>query len=170
MDEHTGLADPIEAEWWLYEQVGRQDALAVALVDIDDMRGINDAHGHLFGNVVIGRLAELLRDATGTSDLAARFGGGKFLHAGPGDFLLAWPGDEATDAAYEADELRVRFRELEFSLGDGKQPGRFTLSAGVAGLEAAHRSRRRDLAGLLMAAQEACWAAKRDGGDRVRIA
>jgi diguanylate cyclase (GGDEF)-like protein len=163
MDERTGLPDHIEAESGLFEQVTRHDALAVALIDVDDMRGINDTHGHAFGDVVLRRLASLVQAAAGTRDLAARLRGD--------EFLLAWPGDDVIDAAHEADGLRARFRELRFPIGDGEPFHGLTLSAGVAGLEHVQRSRRQDLTtALVMAADEACLAAKRHGGDRVRIA
>jgi GGDEF domain-containing protein len=65
----------------------------------------------------------------GDHDLAARVGGDHDLAArvGGDEFLLAWPGDDATDAAHEADDLRVRFRESEVELGNGAPVGGFTL-------------------------------------------
>ncbi len=134
----------------------------MALVDVDDMRAINDSYGHAVGDVVLRRLTELMRDATGANDLAARVGGE--------EFLLAWPGDDATDAAHEADDLRARFHELDVGLGNGVQVGGFTLSAGIADVASLRHARDGNIAeSLLGAAEDALSAAKRDGGDQVRV-
>jgi diguanylate cyclase (GGDEF)-like protein len=167
VDAHTGLANRREADVWLNRHCRRADlrdeALSIALIDIDDMRTINDSHGHRIGDVVLRRLADSLRKAVGANDLAARFGGE--------EFLLAWPGDDADEAAEQADALRLRFHELEIELENGTRAGGFTLSAGVAQLSTLSREERdREIVErLLQNADTALYSAKEAGGDRVRI-
>jgi diguanylate cyclase len=142
----------------------RDEALSVALIDIDDMRLINDSHGYAVGDLVLCRLADLLRDATGARDIAARFGGE--------EFLIAWPGDDAQEAADQADAIRLRFHGMEVELADGRRAGGFTLSAGISQLSTLSRNDRRWELGwrrLLDNADAALWAAKKAGGDCVRI-
>lgn len=53
--------------------------LAVAFIDLDHFKRINDRHGHLFGDRVLIRFAELTRRHLGEQDMAARLGGEEFL-------------------------------------------------------------------------------------------
>jgi len=168
VDTLTGLTNRRAAEKWLERLCQRADlrdeALSVALFDIDDMRVINDSYGHVFGDLVLRRLADLLRDATGARDIAARLGGE--------EFLLAWPGDDAQEAADQADTVRLRFHELEVELDDGGRVGGFALSAGVSQLSTLSPSDRRGELGcrrLLENADAALYAAKEAGGDCIRI-
>jgi diguanylate cyclase (GGDEF)-like protein len=141
----------------------RDEALSIALIDIDDMRTINDSYGYVVGDTVLTRLGDLMRRAVGADDLAARFGGE--------EFLLAWPGDDADEAALQADALRVRFHELEVELEDGSRAGGFTLSAGVAQLSTLGREERDRgiVEALVRNADSALQQAKEGGRDQVRI-
>ncbi|HXN22641.1 MAG TPA: diguanylate cyclase [Candidatus Dormibacteraeota bacterium] len=53
-------------------------SFAVLLLDLDDLKKINDRHGHLVGSHALGRLANILRLHCRTTDLAARYGGDEF--------------------------------------------------------------------------------------------
>ncbi len=167
VDTLTGLTDRSAAEGWLDRLCQRADlrdeALSVALIDIDAMRVINDSFGISVGDLVLRRVADLLRDATGARDIAARLGGE--------EFLLAWLGDDAGEAAEQADTVRVRFHALEIELEDGGRAGGFTLSAGVAQLSTLSRNDRYGNLGwrLLENADAALHAAKEAGGDRIRV-
>jgi diguanylate cyclase (GGDEF)-like protein len=168
VDTLTGLTNRRAAEEWLERLCQRADlrdeALSVAMIDIDDMHTINDAYGVAVGDRVLRRVADLLRDATGARDIAARFGGE--------EFLIAWPGDDAQEAADQADTVRVRFHDVEVELDDGGRAGGFTLSAGVSQLATLSRDDRpgeRGRTKLLDNADAALYAAKETGGDCVRI-
>jgi diguanylate cyclase (GGDEF)-like protein len=168
VDTLTGLTNRPAAEAWLDRLCQRADlqdeALSVALIDIDDMGVINDSYGHAVGDLVLRRVADVLRDATGARDIAARFGGE--------EFLIAWLGDDAQEAADQADTVRVRFHELEVELDDGGRAGGFALSAGVSQLSTLSPSDRHGEPGyrrLLDNADAALHAAKEAGGDCIRI-
>ena len=52
--------------------------MAVALIDIDHFKAINDSYGHIQGDVVLNRIASLVREAARGADIAVRFGGEEF--------------------------------------------------------------------------------------------
>ena len=63
--------------------------LAVALIDVDDFKNVNDVYGHLVGDEVLRRLAATLATACRGTDVAARYAGDEFLLVLPGADLLA---------------------------------------------------------------------------------
>jgi len=50
----------------------------LVMVDIDYLKAINDSHGYEAGNVVLQHIANVLKDEVRTTDVACRYGGGKF--------------------------------------------------------------------------------------------
>jgi diguanylate cyclase (GGDEF)-like protein len=128
--------------------------LSVALLDVDHFKALNDARGHLAGDMVLRELAARVRPQVRQEDLFARYGGEEFALA-----LVETPHPEAVVAA---ERIRSLIREGRF--GTGSAPVRVTVSIGVAttcgepGL---------DPAALLKAADERLYAAKRGGRDRV---
>ncbi|MGA0611154.1 diguanylate cyclase [Caldimonas sp. KR1-144] len=83
MDGLTGLSNRrhfnayLEAEW--LRAAREQDPLSLLMVDIDDFKAYNDNYGHLAGDEVLKRVAEVMRaHAKRPADLAARFGGEEF--------------------------------------------------------------------------------------------
>src|SRR3954454_5713747 len=78
---------------------GSASGAAIALVDVDHFKRINDTHGHLGGDVVLREIARRLKDATRPCDVTSRWGGEEFC------ILL----DEITDEA-ELQTLVERLR------------------------------------------------------------
>jgi diguanylate cyclase (GGDEF)-like protein/PAS domain S-box-containing protein len=102
-DELTGLASRAMFEELLGQSIQRAElhasAVAVAVVDVDDFRLINDSLGRQQGDELLKAIAERLREATRETDLVARRGGDRFL------LLLA---DLPRDAeGFEAAMIRV---------------------------------------------------------------
>jgi len=96
--------------------------VAVALIDVDHFKRINDSLGHEAGDRVIQRVSELLRNALRGADLVGRIGGDEFV------ILLELPDEAAT---------QVLRRILETVRGSAiavhaQQPVQVTLSVGVA--------------------------------------
>jgi diguanylate cyclase (GGDEF)-like protein len=58
--------------------------VSVAIIDVDGFKSINDSRGHVDGDVVIQRLAQLLLDASEPGDSVARYGGDEFSIVRPG--------------------------------------------------------------------------------------
>ena len=97
--------------------------LAVALIDVDDLKWVNDTFGHAAGDEVLRAVAEMLRTQTRGIDLAARYGGD--------EFALLLP-ETDTAGALEAAE-RFHLALAAKAPGDGRTfPKDVTASIGVA--------------------------------------
>jgi diguanylate cyclase (GGDEF)-like protein len=154
-DALTGLANRRELARRWPELLRHAEAaglpLAVAMVDADHFKPINDTHGHAVGDRVLVTLAQLMRATTRTGDLVARTGGE--------EFLLVLP-DTAPERAQEVCErLRRRVAEHDWT---ALAPGlAVTLSIGLAG------SPPLDAAVLVQRADAALYRAKQAGRNRV---
>ena len=97
--------------------------LALALLDVDHFKAINDALGHERGDAVLAAVAATLSDVARTEDVLARLGGD--------EFALLMP-ETGGDAGARRRRARARARSPPIALGAGL---RVTLSAGVCDLE-----------------------------------
>jgi diguanylate cyclase (GGDEF)-like protein len=132
-------------------------AFSIILLDIDHFKHINDRLGHLAGDQILREVANLLRDSVRKVDLVARYGGEEFA------LLLPETGDDGALAL--AEKLCQRFGTYPFSDRD-LMPGRqVTASLGYAsfGLDGTTAEQ------LMQTADEALYAAKRDGRNRVGV-
>jgi len=137
--------------------VRSKQPLALIMADIDHFKRINDTCGHQQGDVVLKAVAEALTDELREYDLAARFGGE--------EFALLLPDTELFQAKVAAERIRKRVALLEFE-GCLKEIG-LTISLGVA---AGPRQDIREIDDLVRLADDALYAAKREGRNRVVIA
>jgi diguanylate cyclase (GGDEF)-like protein len=163
-DAKTGL---LNAGTWerdasaeLARAVRNRSPLAVALLDLDKFKGINDTYGHLLGDVVLRNIAGSLKEVLRDYDLAGRFGGE--------EFVMLLPETRAVDALRIAERVRAHIASLPV-YGDGpegKERVPVTVSIGVAALEAGTR---RELNELLAAADAALYRAKASGRDQVQM-
>ena len=149
-DALTGLANRRLFDETLAREVARSRRsgapLALAVVDIDHFKAVNDEHGHQVGDQVLRELAAALRHVVRTEDLVARYGGEEFV-------VLAI--DATVDAAAAlAERLRAAARTVS------TLP--VTISVGVAGLPA-----NGDGAAMVAHADAALYRAKAEGRDRV---
>ena len=126
---------------------------ALMMVDLDHFKAVNDTHGHAAGDRVLRALSHMLQQRLRKTDLVGRYGGE--------EFAVVLPGATAEAAQRILDDIRQSFRELDFVFGGATI--RCTFSAGVADFPA-HREVER----LVPAADEALYAAKREGRDRVK--
>jgi diguanylate cyclase (GGDEF)-like protein/PAS domain S-box-containing protein len=91
-DALTGLANYREFVETLEREVRRaarsNKTFSVLLLDLDELKAINDKYGHLAGNRALKRLSGVIKDHSRTTDLAARYGGDEFavvlIDADPG--------------------------------------------------------------------------------------
>jgi diguanylate cyclase (GGDEF)-like protein len=94
-DELTGLLNRRGALNAVKEALAKGAANhAVILVDVDDLKGINDSHGHAEGDAFLTKVADAMRASTRTADVCARLGGDEFMIFAPGCDL-----DAATEIA-----------------------------------------------------------------------
>lgn len=159
-DYLTGLANrrafADEGARLLREASERSKSLALAVVDIDHFKRINDRHGHDVGDDALRHVADLLRRIVRTSDLIVRQGGEEFVVVMAGI---------APDEAYRRMEgLRALFADRAFVSGEHTLP--ITVSIGVTWRDD-NDSR---ILQLLHRADAALYRAKKGGRNRVEMA
>jgi len=132
------------------------EEFSLVLIDVDHFKAVNDTHGHAAGDVVLIKMAELLRAGVRSIDLLARVGGEEFA------LLLPNTGPEGARGLVERVAERVR-RE---PLGSASRPIQVTLSAGIATCSKSDCARP---ALLYENADAALYLAKRRGRDRVEV-
>jgi diguanylate cyclase (GGDEF)-like protein len=130
--------------------------LSVVMVDLDDFKLVNDTFGHLYGDRVLVYVAETLRVALRASDVAARYGGD--------EFALILPETTAHEAAAVAERILAAFRAQPF-IADGRTPLPMGTSIGIA----THPGDGRTATELIASADAGLYAAKAEGGGRVRV-
>lgn len=164
VDSKTGLLNSSTWERLATAEVARavrtRTPLAVAMLDIDRFKMINDTYGHLLGDQVIKEIARTLKTVLRDYDVAGRFGGEEF------SFFL--PQTRAVDAFRIAERVRANIADLSFIApgavgGEGVQ---VTVSVGVAALDSGSE---RELPDLVAAADAALYRAKTGGRDQVQM-
>ncbi len=163
-DSKTGLLNAATWERESTAEVARavrtRTSLAVALLDIDKFKGINDTYGHLVGDQVIKEIARTLNSLLRDYDLAGRFGGE--------EFSLLLPQTRAVDALRIAERVRENIAALRIVApgASGGERVHVTVSIGVAALDSGSR---REFADLMAAADAALYRAKAGGRDQVQM-
>ncbi|TRZ55626.1 MAG: GGDEF domain-containing protein [Rhodocyclaceae bacterium] len=127
--------------------------LALAIFDLDHFKDVNDTHGHVVGDEVLRRVADILRGSLRGHDVLGRYGGE--------EFALLMPG--ADIAAAIAGTERARLAVGERPIKAGRLSIQITVSAGVA----AYGADGLDWESLLRSADAALYEAKRAGRNRV---
>jgi diguanylate cyclase (GGDEF)-like protein len=160
-DAKTGL---LNAATWEREASAEVDRavrtsmpLAVALLDLDRFKQINDNYGHLVGDDVLRRIAGSMTSVLREYDIAGRFGGE--------EFVMLLPQTRAVDAFRIAERVRAHIARLPITTPVG-EPVTVTVSIGVAALDAGSS---RELTELLAAADAALYRAKASGRDQVQM-
>lgn len=133
--------------------------LALLMMDVDHFKRYNDHYGHQAGDQCLIAVAKLLQThAKRANDLAARYGGE--------EFLLVLPGMDVASAQVLAQEVCQGIEAL--AIAHAPSPiGHITLSIGLAVMT---QDDPKDVGGLLRAADEALYLAKRSGRNRVQLA
>lgn len=160
-DGLTGLHNRRHFMRQLGENVARagryQETVALIMLDLDHFKAVNDRFGHNVGDRVLELLAVALKDSVRDSDRAARLGGEEFA-------LLLLRCDRSLAMAI-AERVRDRIRHLSV---EGIPDSEIDLSASVG--IAFFPEDGQDPKQLMKAADDALYAAKRSGRDRVVLA
>ena len=162
--------DPLTGLWnrgaiidLLKREVSRRqrsgEALGVIMTDIDYFKKINDTHGHLIGDAVLQEVTRRLAVGVRPYDVVGRYGGE--------EFLVIFPGCNADNLIVGAERLRhcIADEPIETSVGQIS----VTLSLGLASVEQ-NEKETLDCEAFLRTADEALYAAKARGRNRVEIA
>ncbi|MCD9026933.1 GGDEF domain-containing protein [Luteimonas sp. BDR2-5] len=128
------------------------EALSVAFIDIDHFKTINDAHGHPVGDQCLHYICRRVRNRIRAQDLLGRYGGD--------ELLLVMPRADIDDAITTAMRIRAAVNCRPVTVEAHSLD--CSLSIGVATLLPGE-----DAEALLLRADSALYASKRDGRDRV---
>lgn len=159
-DTLTGLTNRHGFDDYLQQHLtpgtaGRQEPLAVLMLDLDRFKMVNDAHGHGIGDRLLHAVGQRLRPLCAAHECLARLGGDEFVLAVPGNTS---PAALRTRGEQVRDTLRA-----PFLIGDLRLEVRASLGVARAPSDAT------EPAALLSAADMALYAAKNDGRDRLRL-
>ncbi|MDO8702139.1 MAG: diguanylate cyclase [Undibacterium sp.] len=143
---HTAIKEELTAEISI---AGRNNSpLALAMIDLDNFKRVNDTYGHPVGDQVLRTLSLLLKQRLRRSDVIGRYGGE--------EFVVIFPGTTANVARKVLDQVRQAF----FKIQQFSEQGEFSVSfsAGIAEL-----TQTQDTDELFDSADAALYSAKHSG-------
>ncbi len=130
--------------------------IGLLIVDLDELKKINDKFGHPAGDEALKKVAKALKESLREADWVARVGGD--------EFAVVLPGCPSDRLAAIGEKLRSAIRGIHIGPSAGDQ---IRLTASIGG--ASHRDLAGDSDVLVRVADEAEREAKREGGDRVIV-
>jgi diguanylate cyclase (GGDEF)-like protein len=128
--------------------------LALAIIDIDHFKLVNDRFGHMCGDAVIAGLGRLLRQRFRNEDLRCRWGGE--------EFVVVLPGQKADLLESALRRVLKELSEMRFEASNGELFS-VTASAGLAATPEDGASAQ----SLIRRADKCLYDAKRDGRDQI---
>jgi diguanylate cyclase len=142
-----------------YDEAHQADAaendLSLIIVDIDHFKTINDTHGHLVGDNVLKRTANLIMNYVKVRDIVTRYGGD--------EFVILLPNTPLKGAVTFAEKLCAYFKNLNWKSKDKSQSiETIHLSIGVA-----QYRKGESLESIIQRADKALYKSKQDGRCRV---
>ncbi|HET9345607.1 MAG TPA: GGDEF domain-containing protein [Candidatus Limnocylindrales bacterium] len=123
------------------------------MMDLDELKSINDRYGHYFGDQVLRGVGEVIRSGVRKIDTAARYGGD--------EFVVLLPETDPTGAWVLAEKVRIGVTELDVRVAGTEIPA--SISVGVV----AFPDDGSTADALLISADQAMYASKRGGKNRV---
>jgi len=155
IDSLTGLYNRTFFFSALEREIARGDrsgrAFCLVMLDLDDLKAVNDRFGHISGDQVLRTVADIVRSGVRKIDVAARYGGD--------EFVALLPETDPTGGWVLAEKVRLMVAEQGMA---GVDPGP-TVSVGVV----SYPSDGRSADALLVSADRAMYASKRAGKNRV---
>ena len=155
VDSLTGLYNRAFFFGALDREIARGDrsgrAFCLVMLDLDDLKAVNDRFGHIAGDQVLRSVADVVRNGVRKIDVAARYGGD--------EFVALLPETDPTGGWVLAEKIRITVAEQGMA-GLDHPP---TVSVGVVSYPTDGRS----ADALLVSADRAMYASKRGGKNRV---
>jgi len=156
-DDLTGLVVKrrfySQLQFQLQRAIEQSEILSLVMMDLDGLKGINDAHGHATGAYIIAEVGKMIGEIINPVGLACRFGGD--------EFVAYLPKHDLTAAKDVCERIRSSIKERVFEK-DGKSH-RVSISIGVAAVSPGIQT----MEALNQAADEALYRAKGKGRDCV---
>jgi diguanylate cyclase (GGDEF)-like protein/PAS domain S-box-containing protein len=160
-DSLTGLLnrraiiEHAEAEWYRAQRDSRP--LCLVLIDLDNLKNVNDSQGHQMGDKVILELAKVISASKRRYDWAGRWGGD--------EFLLVLPGATLTEAREVAERLRNKYVDIDLVRNMG---GAALVSLGIS-CYSGRKGDETSLDKLITQADQALYRAKEQGRNQVEV-
>jgi diguanylate cyclase (GGDEF)-like protein len=131
----------------------RDQPLSLLMVDIDNLKTINDRHGHEVGNLAIRSAAAAIKGSVRANDIVARYGGD--------EFIVLLPAAPEAAARRAGERILRQLSDQPIENGDSQVP--ISVSIGLATFPAMAA----DTEELLRCADEALYASKQAGRNRL---
>jgi diguanylate cyclase (GGDEF)-like protein len=128
---------------------------AIAMLDADNLKSLNDAHGHFAGTDLIRHVARIIRENIRCSDITARYGGD--------EFVIMFTESSKEDVRTVVERILQQMRESTFEF-QGHRLGS-TMSAGIASFPEDGA----DVKTVMAKADEAMFTSKKQGKDRLTV-
>lgn len=160
-DALTGLYNYGYLRARLEEEINRErrykrESISFLMLDLDHFKSINDAHGHLFGNSILVKVAELIKKSVRKCDVAARYGGD--------EFCILMPESNVHGAQSLARRLQEGIVDLKFDIGTEVVP--LTSSVGISTFPV---EKIVDSESIIVEADHALYVAKGKGTNQVAV-
>lgn len=134
------------------------EPFAVAFIDIDDFKKINDKYGHLIGDEVLKLIAKTLKEELRSSDYIFRYGGE--------EFILILPSMKSLSDLFDIlEKLRKKIEKISLKINDSKKI-RFTVSIGAVLIK---ENRRVPLDKVIEQADQLMYDVKKSGKNKVFV-
>jgi diguanylate cyclase (GGDEF)-like protein len=157
-DDLTGLGNTRHFHKSLADAMARGGPVSLIVLDLDHFKAVVDRYGHLAGSRAIAQVGRLIARLMRPGDIAARFGGD--------EFVVVLPDTGAEEARGTAEEIRKAIEACQELEGEPVDLSRVTASVGLA----CYPTHAADAEGLFRRADDAMYAAKRAGRNRVAVA
>ncbi|UUV16857.1 GGDEF domain-containing protein [Fusobacteria bacterium ZRK30] len=151
-DDLTGLFNRRYIFNFLSDEELQVKGFSIIMGDVDHFKKINDSYGHPFGDVVLKKVANIIKDVIGEKGLAARFGGE--------EFLIVLPDMTSKDAYFYAEQLRKKIETLKIN----DYSSRTTISLGVA-----EYLKGQDISEVIKTADKLLYLAKESGRNITKV-
>lgn len=152
-DPLTNLLNRVQFDTNMRRLSERGERCALAVLDIDHFKSVNDTYGHPVGDQVICRLAKLLEDGVRSTDFIGRMGGE--------EFALLMPDCSLENASDVINRLREQFSSIAFRSESGSEFS-CRFSAGMVDLGG-------DFISAYKSADDALYESKKMGRNRVTV-
>jgi len=157
-DGLTGLLNHATLRDRLARSVRAADPFTLLMLDLDGFKAVNDAHGHPAGDRLLSRIATAIVAASRDTDQVFRYGGD--------EFAVLLPHTDIDTALRIADRIRHAMGAIASTAGSEPDSPEISASVGLASFPADARTGDE----ILLAADRACFVAKRAGRGRIATA
>ena len=157
-DDLTGLLNQGTFAAWLARGVDAGEGFGLLMLDLDEFKSVNDRYGHQAGDEVLRAVARAVGSACRDTDRVFRYGGD--------EFAVICPATDAAGTLALAQRVQEALTAIVIERREGRGAGRVTASIGIATFPEYGPSADE----VLLAADRACFAAKRRGRDQVATA